>query len=257
MITFDAESRIFYLENEQITYAFAVPEGRSPEHLFFGPRCGRDLTTGSYSQNGLAHQIIRKDASGFAYNPTRVPQEIHTALGGDFGEPTVLLGDAAGNRRFDLSFSAFRILPVKPALPGLPSLRGGETLELILTGRGVTITLLYTLFEDCGVLARSLSVRNTGEAPLSVRKAFSFAFSLPVGSYKAVSLWGAAGSEGQLQSQPLSSFGLFGVDSRRGFSSAIHNPFLALAEETATEDRGMVWGPTSSGPVLSPCTRSG
>ncbi len=41
MIHFDQESKVFYLENKTVTYAFRVAYGHL-EHLYFGAKIGRD-----------------------------------------------------------------------------------------------------------------------------------------------------------------------------------------------------------------------
>ena len=72
MITFDAENRIFYLENEEMTYAFGIFSQNLTEHLWFGARTGPDLPFGQYMDCGGAHIVRLPVEDGSTVNPNQI-----------------------------------------------------------------------------------------------------------------------------------------------------------------------------------------
>ena len=240
MITFDEKNGIFYLENSRISYAFAVLECGLSEHLYFGRRVGRDLIRMDYPLRGRAH-VIRVPEGNTLLNPSKLPQEFCLPLAGDFFEPSLEFSDAMGRRRRDFAFDGYEILPEKPKLPGMPSLRGGETLAVRFASEDLVLTLRYTIYEDADAVARSVVVENRGTAPVTLERVYSFAFSLPSDRYEAVYLHGASGAETHVARTPLDR-GVFTVDSKCGLSSARLNPFLAVVHPQTGENAGEAWG---------------
>ena len=84
-----------------------------------------------------------------------------------------------------MRYVSHKIYDGKPSLPGLPATfdREGkaqtlevETLDAVT---GLKATLLYTVFEDYPVLAKSVRLENTGSAALTLERAFSSCLELP------------------------------------------------------------------------------
>lgn len=240
-IHFDPESRVFYLRSKGCTYALGINSLNMAEHLYFGADVGNDLYCDSYSICGKVHVAIRKNSEGKLYDLSAIPQEIHTAYGGDFYSPSLCVCAENGNRRADLTYAGHEILEQKPALPGLPSVRKGQTLCLYLTGKGLKVTLYYTVSDHAAVIVRSMKVENTGCAPLRLDKAFSFAMTLPNRDWKAVYLSGGAGSETHWQESKLDR-GIFTLDTKRGTSSASMNPCMAVGLPETNENQGDAYG---------------
>ena len=253
MITFDAENRIFYLENEEMTYAFGIFSQNLTEHLWFGARTGHDLPFGQYMDCGGAHIVRLPVEDGSTVNPNQIPQEYHEAYAGDFGTPSLILERSNGSRRFDFLYEGYEILDEKPALPGLPSLRTGRSQTLLVHYRtdDVRMTQCYTVYEDCNAVVRSMTLHNLSDSPVKLRRAASFAFSLKPAEFRdmpdgrsewqALYLAGGAGSEANVQRAPLSR-GIFTINSRRGNSSASVNPFLSIVRPETTELSGPAYG---------------
>ncbi len=240
-IHYDAKSRAFYLNSKACTYAFGINDMNVPEHLYFGGRTGEDLYCGTYSNNGRIHVAMRRDSSGNAYDLSLMPQEIHTPYGGDFYEPSLILAHVNGSRRSDLVYQGFEIFEEKPELPGLPAIRKGQTLAVYLTAKGAKVTLYYTVSDKASIIARSMRVENLGNEPLRIERAYSFAFSLPNSKWKAVYLSGGAGSETHWQETELNR-GIFTLDSKRGSSSGVMNPGIAIGLPQTCETFGPAYG---------------
>ncbi|MBP3313314.1 MAG: alpha-galactosidase [Oscillospiraceae bacterium] len=240
-IYFDEQSRIFYLESKDTTYAFGVNPLGILEHLYFGKRVGRDLAFRTYSEKGGAHSVVLWDEDKKHYDLAVVPQEIHTPYRGDYYEPSIILEFANGNRRSDLIYESHEIFAEKPQLEGLPSLRHGETLAVTLRSKTAKVILYYTVSETCAIIARSMKVVNEGEEDLRIDRAYSFAFSLPNRQWQAMYLAGAAGAEAHVRKTSLDR-GVFTIDSKRGISSASMNPFMAIGLPETSENRGPAYG---------------
>ena len=240
-IYFDEQKKIFYLESKDITYAFGINAIGNLEHIYFGKRTGRDLTTGLYTPGGRSHAVYVVGTNEKRYDVTVIPKEINTPYGGDYYEPSLILQYANGNRRSDLTFEGYEIFKDKPALDGLPSLRKGETLAVTLKAKTAKVILYYTVSETASIIARSMKVINEGNDDIRVDRAYSFAFSLPNRDWKAVYLAGGAGAEAHVKETSLDR-GIFTIDSNRGNSSASANPFLAIGRSSTTENEGWAYG---------------
>ena len=240
-IYFDEQSKIFYLESKNLTYAFGINAIGQMEHVYFGKRTGRDLKTGIYCAGGRVHAVNVMGNNEKLYDVTASPQEISTPYGGDYYEPSLILEYSNGNRRSDLVFEGYEILKEKPALDGLPSIRKGETLAITLKAKSAKVILYYTVSETSSIIARSMKVINEGNDDIRVNRAYSFAFSLPNLDWKATYLAGGAGAEAHVKSTELDR-GIFTIDSKRGNSSASANPFMAIGRDSTTENDGVAYG---------------
>ena len=70
-IFYDEQSKIFYLESKETTYAFGINKLGILEHLYFGKRVGRDLVFTTYSEKGRSHAVYVFDEDGvYIYDGT-------------------------------------------------------------------------------------------------------------------------------------------------------------------------------------------
>ena len=240
-IYFDQQSKIFYLESKELTYAFGINSYGLLEHLYFGKRVGRDLVFGTYSDKGRAHPVYWLNEAGEKANVTNIPKEIETPYSGDYYEPTLILEYANGNRRSDLVYEGYEIFDEKPALDGLPSLRKGETLAITLKAKGAKVILYYTISEKSSIIARSIKVINESNENIRVNRLYSFSYTLPNRDWVATYLAGGSGAEAHVHKTVLDR-GAFTIDSKRGNSSAQVNPFMAIGRASTTENSGDAYG---------------
>ena len=239
-ILFDEKTKVFYLHSKACTYAFGINELGIPEHIYFGA-IREELKMGGFPKEGRCHPIRRKPGPGRGYDLCLVPQELHTPHGGDFYEPSLVVEYANGNRRSDFRYCGHDIFDEKPALPGLPSVREGQTLALYLEAKGVRVTLFYTVSEKASAIVRSMAVENLSAEPVQLDRAFSFAFSLPEASWQAVYPAGYGKAETHIHTASLNR-GIFTLDSKRGVSSAAVNPSLLIGLPETGENDGMAYG---------------
>lgn len=240
-ITFCELSKTFWLENDMVTYAFGIGESGMPEHLYFGKTIGHELLCGDYPTGGEAQPVKRRGESGAFFMPNSVPYELHLPLGGDYSEPGLVLRRRDGSRRLEPRFTGYRIFPEKPPIPGLPSIRDGQSLEVYLEEAGIRVILCYTILDDCATVVRHMRIENHSDQPVVLDRAYSFSLPVPSAQYDVLCLHGKSAQEAQIQRLPLG-YGIFTADSKRGYSGAVMNPFLALCGEGATEETGVVYG---------------
>lgn len=241
-IFFDKGNKTFYLESKDITYAFKIDECGFLEHLYFGKRIARDdLSYGVYAvDRGHGTYLF---GTGPLKSLNQHANECPTYGRSDFRESMIALCDEAGVRVADFVYFDHAILPEKPILDGMPSVRGKETLAVRLKDArmGVTVTLFYTVFEDLPIILRHAEIANDGNLSVSVERAYSFCLDFPDKDWQAITLPGAHTRERFLERTRLS-HGVFAVDSKRGISSLQMNPFAAFVRSNTDENVGEAYG---------------
>ena len=244
-IKFDKVSRTFYLDGRDITYAFFINEYDYAEHLYYGKTIGHDdlrYTRGTFGGSAVV-KLSRSDVKTAVKSYNHFGSELTFHGTGDYREPMVEVVNPAGDRLTQLLYDSHEILSGKPAIKGMPSMRGGETLVLHLKDKVSCLAcdLYYTVYEDTGVIARRAVYKNESKDVIMLNRAYSFAMTLPHMEYDVVSLYGCWAKERKIDRIPMH-HGVVSIDSKRTSSSATLNPFMALAEKNATEEQGNVYG---------------
>jgi len=234
-IHIDERAGLFHLQGKDVSYVMQVVDGY-PVHLYWGKKLRADGNL--QDMPGLPKHR----------NLDQMPQEYPQYGSGDFRSPAYQVQLEDGSRITELVYQGYRIIPGKPRLEGLPATYAeaddeAETLEITLADAysGLRVTLLYTVFKDSNAIARSARLINSGSGRLKLLRALSMSVDMDIPDYEAVYLAGAWGREAHLQRRPIGPGGTR-IESRRGMSGHQLNPFLALAEPGADEDRGEVYG---------------
>ncbi len=244
-IQFEQKSKAFWLDGKDFTYSFFINSLGVAEHLYFGKTIPHDsLMLFRYYgglQNGVRPEGVAEDERIWSYNYMRT--ELSFFGTGDYREPCVLVDNASGDRLSDLLYVGHDIVKSKPAISGMPSLSGGETLILHLADKynGFAADLYYTVYEDSSVIARRIVYRNGGSTKATLRRAYSFTMGLDGQNYDAISLWGSWAHERFMQRTPIQQ-GAIVIDSKATTSSPVLNPLLILCEKGADENHGEVFG---------------
>ena len=116
----------------------------------------------------------------------------------------------AGDSVTDLRYVSHKITKGKPKLPGLPATYDdgsqAETLEVetVDAVTGVKAYLLYTVFEDYGVMTRSVRIENGGSAPVTLERAYSACLDLPTMDRDMVHVYGRWAKENTTVRHPCS-----------------------------------------------------
>jgi len=236
----------FALENDYFSYVFRVGEADLLEHVYYGAPISGPL---NIKPHHLRTQ--REVASNFEDKPylslNDLPQEYPTYGRSDYRQPAFHGRNKDGNSVFSLYYKSHKLHKNKALLETLPSARGGECEQLIITLEdplyGLEVDLSYTIYEDFGVLARSVHFRNKSQAPIELQNVYSASFDFPADDYDVLHLHGTWSRE--LNEERIAvPAGRFVIESTRGTSSAAHSPFVALMEKGAGEDHGCVYAGT-------------
>ncbi|MGN1020543.1 MAG: alpha-galactosidase [Aristaeellaceae bacterium] len=233
---------LIHLRNDRISYVIGLMEGGFPVHLYFGRRL-REYHTASV----LRRHRLAEDGAFSVQNcaMNHVPQEYPSCGLGDMREGALIVRRADGTASCDLRFVSAEVLEGKYALPGLPAAHGdnARTLRLTLADAllNMTVTLLYAVFDDCDVIARSAVIVNGGDAPLVLERAASLCLDLPDARYDLITLSGDWARERDVIRRRLMP-GHQGVSSLRGASSHQASPFAALVRPETTEFTGEAIG---------------
>jgi alpha-galactosidase len=239
-ITWKPDTKEFHLSGAGMSYIVCVFEGGALGQLYFGPALDPDR---SY------RHLYRGEFRGFGNNGGEFARLEYPVYGrGDFRSPALSVSHADGSSVLDLVYAGHRIVPGKPAIPGLPSSYAespaeAETLEVDLRDEasGVEVTVYYTVFEGRPIVARSAAIRNGGSGAIRIGCAMSASLDLPDADWELMSFAGGWARERELVVRHIAP-GSQGVSSARGASSAQANPFIVLKRPDATEARGEAYG---------------
>lgn len=244
-VIFDEKNMIFRLSACDTTYALAVSEGYLC-HLHYGSRIGDDDdilyligengTLGA--ESNLRDKAVVMDRAFFEYPCFNT---------GDYREHALEITDRHGASACDLKYVSHKISAGKPRLCGLPASfaedNEAQTLEILCTDPscGLSVRLIYTVFEESGVIARSAVISNGSDDDITIRRAFSASVDLRGSSYDMITLNGTWGRE-RSPSRHRLHIGKQSIDSIKGQSSHQHNPFISLCGHNADEEKGGAYG---------------
>lgn len=241
MIYYCEDKKAFYLESQNVTYAFCINKHGFLQHLYYGSRIDReDLTNSVYLvDRGHGSNIagaLRCESLNVYSN------ECPTYGRSDYRE-SMLAFNFNGVRVGDLTYDSHFIYDVKPKLENLPSVKGGQTLVVWLKDdlHKAKVGLFYTVFEDLPVILRHAEIMNEGDKPFVLDRAYSFCVDMPDKNWESVTLPGAHLRERFVERTKLS-HGTFLVESKRGVSSGQMNPFMALVRKNTDENQGEAFG---------------
>ena len=203
-IKYHEAEKVFDLRTENSTYQMQVREYDTLVHLYYGCPVGDSLIT---------DRIVCVDR-GFSGNPYEagkdktfsldtLPQE-YTAYGnGDYRINGLEVEQADGSDTANLKFESYKITKGKYSLKGLPAMFAkedeAETLEIVLADRvsGLKAHLLYSVFPHLDVITRAVRLEQTGETPVTVKKAMSMEMDFEYREMDAVHFYGRHNVERQ------------------------------------------------------------
>lgn len=241
-----SEELQFSLGNGSVSYIFRVsPEGIL-EHLYFGQYINPENPL-----SAIPRRVFRCTTVDFQgidnYSLDDTPQEYPLYGTSDTRYPAFHAINGAGNSTNLLLYHSHEIVDAKPELNNLPSSRGakGASQTLLVTLRdevtNLSVTLSYTIFKEHDVLARSVTICNEGDSSIELKNVMSSALDMPSGDYELLHLRGSWAREFEEERMPVP-MGRFVIESSRGTSSNVHNPFLALMSRDTNQSHGDVYG---------------
>ncbi|MCL2784612.1 MAG: alpha-galactosidase [Propionibacteriaceae bacterium] len=239
--------QVFRLETQDSSYWFRITSHGHLEHLHYGIRLPRDQSAESLAIKRSAEigtSIAYSDEDPF-YCLDHLCLEWSGVGAGDFRESPIEVVGSDGAYSCDFLYSNHAIIPGAMKADTLPLAYGADAqtlrIELVDQAAHLSLILWYTVFESANVIARRATLTNLGEEPMSVRKLASLMVDIPDQGFRLLSLHGGWIKEAHLQDQPVG-YGAMVNSSTTGISSNRCNPGFLLAQASATESQGRVYG---------------
>ncbi|MCA1055262.1 alpha-galactosidase [Rossellomorea aquimaris] len=244
------ETQQFHLQGRNVSYIFSMTENEQPGQLYYGKKVkhrddfshlrqlpAEPLGNAAFPYEGnqlFSLEFLKQEYPGFGTS--------------DYREPAFVIKHASGSRTSHFIFKKYEILNGKPGLEGLPATYTesddeAETLVVTLKDSvaGLEMDLFYTVYHDRDAIVRSVKLRNVGDDHVVIERLLSTSVDLPHADFEFLHLHGSWIRERHVASNPLRK-GLQSIDSKKGVSSSLHNPFFALKSKDATESHGEVYG---------------
>ena len=239
----------FTLQTARSSYVFRVDETRHLEHLYYGQKISaKDQYYPIYDRHSIplpAETAFDDDHPSYSLN--NLCSEMSSPGKGDYRETSVVIRDTDGSVTHDFRYTDHRIIQGKPRsftpLPeALPEQESVETLIIVTEDihSSLTLELYYTTFYTSDVIVRKTALTNNGSAPVSLERIMSAQLDICRKGLDLTTFDGAWGRERRRNRRPVTE-GIQINDSKRGISSATHNPLLLISERGADELRGECW----------------
>jgi len=248
MININLDNREFHLQTSNTSYIMKILETGHLSTLYYGKRIKhRDSFTSLYQKFNIAlggSTSYSRSKDDFLLGTTRL--EVATYGKGDYREPSLHLRFEDNSRVSDFLYLSHRVIDKKPELDGLPAVRGeegGQTLEITLYDEviDVYLVLTYSLFYDFDIISRSIKLVNGQKTRVKIAKIMSFNLDFSEADYELITLEGKWIKERQINKRELNK-GTYYIDSKKGVSSADHNPFICLKRRETGETSGECYG---------------
>lgn len=248
MIKFNEKTREFHIYNDHFSYIIGILENEQLGNYYFGKKIRH--------KEDFSHLFVKKECETPVTPSSNdkdfvldlIKQEYPVYGTGDYREPALTILQEDGSRIVNFVYKNHKILNEKKKLNGLPSIyvnegENVETLEITLEDKLINAELIlsYSLIENYSALMRSVKVKNNGTQTLNIEKIMSLSLDLPDQDYISTQLSGAWGRERYVVEKDVKS-GITLIDSKRGTSSAMQNPFVSLKRKNTTHSTGEIIG---------------
>ena len=229
------------IHTKHTTYAFDVVYDRYLYHTYYGKRT-RELPDPAFHTLSFAPYLAGQHPRS---SPDSLSLEVSFYGSGDF-RPNSLRVSADGTGVCDFVYHSYRIFKGRAALDSLPASRADsdtQTLEITLLDEvtGCRLKLYYTVFSALDIISRYMILENGGKDSVRIEKCMPLTLDLGRSDFDMVSVYGTYNQEMRLQRHALH-HGTQSVYSNRGATSHHYNPFIALCDHKANEEKGEVYG---------------
>ena len=247
-ITYNEQSREFHLYNNKISYLIKILANKQLGQLYFGKRIPNRENHDYLVENTYRPVTSYVFDDDYSFSLGNVKQEYPAYGTTDQRRPALDIKQPNGSRITDFKYVSHKIYAGKRKLTGLPATyvedeSEATTLEINLYDEliQVTLCLQYTIFENSAAIARSVKFSNNSDQKYQLKTALSLNLDLPDANYEWLQFSGAWGRERHLHKAPLRP-GIQAINSARGASSHMQNPFAILKRPFTTEEQGEALG---------------
>ena len=239
---------IFKLNTRDTSYVFTLTEEGHAEHIYYGKRIpDTDMASLRLKNTIMLGTTVDYQGNKVGYSLDTTPLEYSGIGKGDFRHSPMELIMPDGSFVTDFVYASHSVVDraFRDEDSGLPYAVGdAKTLNVVFKDKkyeGVTLTLHYTIFEDCNVIARCVTLSNGGKGAVYIRKLMSFMFDMPTADYQMLTLDGGWAKEAHIHEREVS-YGILVNDSTTGGSSNRHNAAFLLKKKGAGEESGDIYG---------------
>lgn len=247
-ITYNEKSREFHLYNNKISYLIKILANEQLGQLYFWKRIPNRENHDYLVENTYRPVTSYVFDDDYSFSLGNVKQEYPAYGTTDQRRPALDIKQPNGSRITDFKYVSHKIYAGKRKLTGLPATyveneSEATTLEINLYDEliQVTLCLQYTIFENSAAIARSVKFSNDSDQKYQLKTALSLNLDLPDANYEWLQFSGAWGRERYLHKIPLRP-GIQAINSARGASSHMQNPFVILKRPFTTEEQGEALG---------------
>ena len=248
MIKYNSKTREFHLYNKYFSYIIGILDNEQLGQYYFGEKIRHKETFSHLFEKKQCETPVTPSLDGKGFTLDLIKQEYPVYGTGDYREPALTILQENGSRIVNFIYKEHSITKGKKKIEGLPSIyvndgENAETLEIILEDEVINTKLIlsYTIIENYSALMRSVKIINNSNEVLNIEKIMSLSLDLPDTNYTMMQLSGAWGRERHVIEKPLTR-GITLIDSKRGTSSAMNNPFVGLRRPNTTLDTGEIIG---------------
>ena len=249
-ITFYQNSKTFNISTKNSSYIMGLIADGILTHIYYGARIENEVNlTDSFNfRLRKGHSIDYDFDKYFDLSLTGLYQEYPTFGNGDYRTPALKVEHKDGKKLTKLLYKSHKIVVGKPALCGLPAVyteNDSEAETLLITLRDaysdLEVILSYSILHDFDAIFRSAKIINNGNASVKLLSALSASLDFDNRDFELTYLQGTWARERHI-TKTLISGGNISIDSKRGASSHILNPFVTINKVDATETAGEVFG---------------
>jgi alpha-galactosidase len=219
-VHFDSSTKVFRLDGGNVTYSFGVNARGELQQIYWGGRLAES--------DALQAATPMREWASFDSSHSNTPEEYAGWGGGLFVEPALKMMFPDGNRDLVLHYDSHSEKP------------NGLDVVIKDISRKIFVTLHYAIDPQTGILARSATIENREDKPVTVEQAAAAAWALPAGKYTLNYLTGRWAGEWTLTQEALHP-GARVLESRRGTTGSQANPWFAIQAGASNEDHGEVW----------------
>ncbi|MBO5152975.1 MAG: alpha-galactosidase [Eubacterium sp.] len=245
-IVWHEKTRQFHLNNDEISYIMYVQPNGEMGQLYFGSRI-HDREDFTYLSHRGMKSMVAVDAPEENFSMELNRQEYPGFGSTDFGMHAFEAEYADASRVSNCRYLSHKIFAGKEKLDGLPAAYAEEdqAMTLVITMEDpltkLNLELSYSIFRDLPVITRNVRFINRGDQKIVLNRAMSACIDLPDQDYEWMQFSGAWARE-RIPATRKIERGMISVESKRGGSSANHNPFIIVKRPHADDFAGEAIG---------------
>lgn len=243
MITFNKQNNIFHLYNNDISYVLMILKNKEIGKLYFGERIENDNLEYLYKEFNSEPSITPSFEGinkGFCLDT--LLREYPDFGTGDFRDPAFDLEYENTKSIVEYEYVGHEIIKGYKEITGMPHIKvdKSQTLLIYLEDKLINskITLKYTIFDEYPAVIRNAEIEGKN---IKLNKLSSFNMDFLDSNYELIQLNGHWARECNYTRNEITK-GIHKIDSKRGTSSAVANPFIALTRKNTDFDNGEAIG---------------